>query len=157
MWSMIQHSLHLRSLAAALLLSTSAALANPEGPAFKLPGDVDELLDQYCYSCHDEDVQKGDLRLDTEEGALAVIVRGDAVASEMISRIFHHDPDELMPPPESSRSLSQQERNTLKRWIEQGAPWQQHWSFEKVVKPAGQGIDDFVQRKLKEQTNEEHF
>jgi cytochrome c553 len=31
---------------------------------FKLPAEADALLDTYCYSCHDDDTQKGDIQLD---------------------------------------------------------------------------------------------
>ncbi|MDF1813745.1 MAG: DUF1553 domain-containing protein [Verrucomicrobiales bacterium] len=114
--------------------------------------DIRPVLSDNCVFCHGPDAaeRKADLRLDTEEGAMAAIVRGDAANSELIARIFHHDTDELMPPPESSRSLSDIEKDLLKRWVESGAPWQKHWAFEPVVKPEGSGIDEFIGKRLKE-------
>jgi hypothetical protein len=110
MSSMTQHSLHLRSLAPALLLSTSAALANAEGPVFKLPGKVDELLDQYCYSCHDEDVQKGDLRLDN----LAEL--NSHARFELLNRIEEQVFLEQMPP-KKKRQPKPEERTAMLAWI----------------------------------------
>ena len=120
--------------------------------------DVRPILSDKCIFCHGPDAakRKADLRLDTEEGALeSAIVAGDADASEVIARIFHDDPDELMPPPESSRTLTETEKVTIKKWIEHGAKWQKHWAFvePKKTAPAVTGeneIDFFVGNKLRE-------
>ena len=45
------------------------------------------------------------------------------------------DADEVMPPGESHKTLSDKEKQTLRRWIEQGAKYQQHWSFEPLRRP----------------------
>ncbi|MEM9017862.1 MAG: DUF1549 domain-containing protein, partial [Verrucomicrobiota bacterium] len=100
--------------------------------------DIRPILSDKCIFCHGPDAaeRKADLRLDTEEGAMrdlggyAAIVRGDVEASELVARIHDDDPDMVMPPPESSRRLTPEEKELLGRWIEQGAAWQQHWSFE---------------------------
>ena len=63
-----------------------------------------------------------------------------------------------MPPPDSERSLSPEQKRLLREWIAEGAPYQRHWAFEPIVRPevpeidAGDQsrnpIDRFVQRKL---------
>lgn len=50
------------SFAAGVLTLGSAAAA--ENPAFSVHPRAGEILEQYCYDCHDEDTQKGDIRLD---------------------------------------------------------------------------------------------
>ena len=116
--------------------------------------DIRPILSDKCFACHgpDEAERKGDLRLDTEEGALrdlggyAAIVKGDAEDSELFFRIHDEDPNYVMPPPES-RQLTSKEKNLLERWINQGAPWQQHWAFELPVKrelPEVRNADDAV-------------
>ena len=116
--------------------------------------DIRPILSDKCFACHgpDEAERKGDLRLDTEEGALrdlggyAAIVKGDAEDSELFFRIHDEDPNYVMPPPES-RQLTSKEKNLLERWINQGAPWQQHWAFELPVKrelPEVTNADDAV-------------
>ncbi|MEM1293865.1 MAG: DUF1553 domain-containing protein [Verrucomicrobiota bacterium] len=121
--------------------------------------DVRPILSDNCFFCHgpDKETREGGLRLDTEEGALDAIVRGDPDASELIYRVLHGDDYELMPPPKSSRTLSEAEKQTLVKWVSQGAKWQEHWAFEPPLIVAveddeeGNAIDHFVGKRLKEQ------
>lgn len=113
--------------------------------------DVLPILSDNCLSCHgqDEAHRKADLRLDTQEGARDVLHSGD-----FISRIVSDDPEELMPPPKSHKpKLSAAQIDTLKRWIDEGAPWGKHWSLEKPVKLAttGHPVDYFVNQRLQEE------
>ncbi len=56
--------------------------------------------------------------------------------SSLVSRIYTDDQDDLMPPPDSHLKLSEHEKGLLKKWIEQGAEWGHHWSFEPPFKKA---------------------
>lgn len=107
--------------------------------------DVRPILSDVCFKCHGPDAaqRKADLRLDTEEGAKAdlgegrrAVSAGDANASELYRRIASKDPDQVMPPLDAEQKLSPAQIATLKRWIDQGARWQKHWSFLKPVKAA---------------------
>ena len=99
--------------------------------------DIRPILAKNCFSCHgqDEKKRKAKLRLDVAEGALSprkevtAIVPGNLAQSEMWVRIISKDSDELMPPPDSRKSLSAGEKETLKLWIEQGAKYEKHWAF----------------------------
>jgi len=129
------------------LATALAAFAGPvrAGEVVSFSREIMPILSDNCLACHgpDEKTRKAGLRLDIREGALArnedgvaAIVPGNAEASEMIKRVLHHDPDELMPPPKSHKKrLDTGQVETLGRWIAQGAPWGKHWAFEKPVRP----------------------
>ena len=104
--------------------------------------DVRPILSDKCFHCHgpDESARKARLRFDTREGALrlkndsAVIIPGKSAESEIIFRVTSTDTEEMMPPPEAKLGrLTAAEVATLKRWIDEGAPYQAHWAFEPVT------------------------
>jgi hypothetical protein len=102
--------------------------------------DVLPILSDACFKCHgpDEKARRADLRLDTKADALdknGPIVPGKSADSRLIERIVSADPDEVMPPPKSNKKLKPEQIATLKKWIDQGAAWGQHWSFVKPVRP----------------------
>jgi hypothetical protein len=128
--------------------------------------DIRPLLSDRCFHCHgpDEAQRKGDLRLDTAEGAMRdhdgvrAVVPGSPDQSELIQRIFTSDPDDVMPPPDSDAALSPAERELFRAWIQNGAEYETHWSFVAPVQPpvpevalqdwVRQPIDAFVLRRL---------
>lgn len=105
--------------------------------------DIRPLLSDKCYHCHGPDGshRKGGLRLDTSEGARAdhegsrAVVPGKPDQSALVLRITSLDDTEKMPPPDSGKQLSPVEIETLKRWIEQGAEYQPHWSYLPAQRP----------------------
>ena len=118
--------------------------------------DVRPILSDNCFSCHGNDAghRKAKLRLDLREEALKkeAFVPGQPDQSVLIERIFTTDEEDLMPPPDSHKKLTAQQKEILRRWIAQGAGYQQHWSYERPVKaaiPAGQnGVDVLVRKRL---------
>lgn len=145
------------------------------GTQFRVAGAVDfnrevrPILSDACYHCHgpDEEARKAKLRLDTREGAfrekngVAVIVPGKSGESELIKRITSSDPDEVMPPPDSNRKISQEQIAKLKQWVDEGAKWETHWAFlpAQEQKPPAvtgsgslkNGIDHFIQARLQKE------
>jgi hypothetical protein len=130
--------------------------------------DIRPILSDACFHCHgpDEKERKGGLRLDLESHAykagksgLEAIIRGNADESEIISRIHLPVNDaEHMPPPESGKSLTEEQKKTLAKWIDQGAEYQGHWAFiapkrPEVPKTKGSDhpIDSFLQNRLAEE------
>jgi hypothetical protein len=105
--------------------------------------DVRPILADKCFACHgfDEKTREAGLRLDTSDGATAdhdgarAITPGDVATSEAWTRIHTSDPSLRMPPESSHKSLSPEEIDILRRWIEQGAEYQKHWAFEGPVQP----------------------
>jgi hypothetical protein len=131
-------------------------------PAFAAKVDYNEdvrpILSENCFYCHgpDGNKRKAKLRLDVREDALKhkAFVPGDAEASELIKRLASTDSDEVMPPPDSHRTLTATQKEILKRWIAEGAEYKEHWAFVTPVRPAlpGNGekhpVDAFVVAKL---------
>lgn len=112
-------------------------VASVYGADIDFSRDVQPILSDNCYACHgpDEGERKAKLRLDTEEGALEALTKGEPETSELIARILSDDPDELMPPPRKKDALSSVEVGVLKQWITEGAAWGEHWAFEAPVRP----------------------
>ena len=118
--------------------------------------DIRPILSENCFSCHgmDPEHREADLRLDLPEAAYAgtdgeaAIVPGKPRDSLLWQRILAESPDEIMPPPDSHKKLTKDQKETLRKWIEQGANYQKHWAFERPVKPPGDGIDHFVKKRL---------
>jgi mono/diheme cytochrome c family protein len=115
----------------------------PASPPLSFNRDIRPILSNHCFQCHgpDEKVRKGNLRLDTEEGALAdldgnkAVVRGKPADSELMRRIRGAAPGKHMPPKKTGKTLTKSEIDTLQRWIEQGAPYAKHWSYVKPERP----------------------
>lgn len=122
---------------AATLALIPGAHANPVDSVDFLR-DVRPILSSHCFKCHgpDEATRKGRLRLDQREDALRparsgepAIVPGHPDRSELLVRIFTENEDDLMPPSATKHPLSAAQKDTLKRWIEQGAEYRPHWAF----------------------------
>ena len=100
--------------------------------------EIRPILSEHCFHCHGPDAahRQADLRLDEEassklerEGKRAVAA-GSPEQSEILRRIESHDPDLVMPPPSARKTVTPQQRDLLKRWIQEGAAWGNHWSLE---------------------------
>jgi hypothetical protein len=113
-----------------------------EVAADQLQRRVRPILSDNCFHCHgpDKNTRMVDLRLDTREGAFAVrengipVVPGNPSASLLYQRITAKDPARRMPPEYSNRTLTPEQKEILKRWIEEGAPWKEHWSLVPPVR-----------------------
>jgi hypothetical protein len=164
-----------RRLKRALLLGAAVAplvsLMGAELRPVDFQREVRPILSQNCFLCHgpDESERKGGLRLDVREGALTpaksgakAIVPKQADESELLKRITHADPDEAMPPAKSGKKLTSQEIEVLRRWISEGAPYAQHWAYEKPVRPelpkvankdwVRNGLDYFIAERLEKES-----
>ena len=112
----------------------------------KLPDTVDfnyhikPILSDRCFACHgpDENAREADLMLHTEEALFAaldssgeyyVVKPRNLAQSAVYDRIISDDPEFVMPPPSSNLTLDGYEKALIRRWIEQGAEWKDHWAF----------------------------
>ena len=152
----------LRRLLALVPLSLSSAVA-ADPPPVNFGREVLPILSDKCFFCHgpDEKKRKAGRRLDTLEGATAekdgviAVVPGKVAESELVARILSIDPEEIMPPPKSNKTLTPAQRETLRRWVAEGAKWGKHWAFEKPERPAvptvggvANPIDAFIRERL---------
>ncbi len=162
-------------LSPSLALATASPQDGAPAAPVRFDRDVQPLLAERCFPCHGPDAQerKAKLRLDRPDGAdgayrsrkgKAAIRSGDPSASAVLERVTTDDPDKAMPPADSHKErLDAGEVETLRRWITDGAAYQQHWSFVTPRAPAlpdlredypvwTDPIDRFVLHKLNEHT-----
>ena len=101
--------------------------------------EIRPVLAEHCLACHglDESAREADLRLDNRDAALQseAIVPGKPDASELMARVSSGDPDLRMPPADHGEPLAEEQVATLRRWIEQGAEYTQHWAFQPPRRP----------------------
>ena len=117
------------------------AIASAEDVDFQ--HDVRPILSDACYQCHgaDEATRQATLRLDRREGLFAqrdgrtIVIPGQPQRSELIRRVTSDDPDVRMPRQSAERQLEPGEVDILRRWVEQGAEWKEHWSFVVPKRP----------------------
>ena len=147
-----------RRCSAAAVLCFSTAFAAETAPDFNR--EVRPILSNYCFKCHgpDDKARKAKLRFDVRESALReaesgakVIAPGQPDASDLVTRIFSADPDEVMPPPAMKKELNAAQKDVLRRWIASGAKYDAHWPFVAPVAAkvdAGNPIDAFIHARL---------
>lgn len=154
-------------LLAVVFLLLAATSAENLAQEVSFNRDVRPILSDRCFHCHGPDAENQDsgFRLDTREhaiedlGGYAGVVPGDLEQSELHLRIRSDDEDEQMPPADSVRQLSEREKDILDAWIQAGAPFDGHWSFNAVPREitvpdsgrdwARNSIDQFVYQSMK--------
>jgi len=138
-----RHSLAVATLLAGLFPFVCNPAHAVDGGPVEFNRDIRPILSDNCYQCHGPDAnkRKAKLRLDTEadafrdEDGVRPFVAGKPSESEAYRRITTADADDLMPPPDSGRALTDSEKELVRRWIEQGAKWQNHWAFIPAKRP----------------------
>ncbi len=144
--------------------------SKPAGTSVDYTRDIRPILSDSCYACHgpDEESREAELRLDLQESALGegssgdfILLPGNPAESELYKRISSVDEEEVMPPIDSGKSLTPSQIALVRTWIEQGAPWKEHWAFvapEKSELPSvknpdwpNNSIDYFIQEKVEQQ------
>jgi hypothetical protein len=130
----------IRALACLALLVHAASAQGPVG----FNRDVRPILAEHCFRCHGPDAaaRKGKLRLDSSADAEPAIVPGDPDASELIVRVEADDDTLMMPPPEAPTRPNPAQVATLRRWIEQGAKFEPHWSLVPPARPSLPAVQD---------------
>ena len=107
--------------------------------------DIRPILSNHCFQCHGPDAEhrESGLRFDLEdiakselESGLRAIVAGDAAGSELVARVHSDDEFVVMPPPETHKPLSDDQKALLEAWIAAGAPYESHWSLTPLERPA---------------------
>ncbi len=144
----------------AAVLSALSAVAFGQQVSFDR--DIRPIMSDTCFRCHGPDVSSrmANMRLDLREEALkpkrhgTPIVPGDTEHSEIIQRIFAKD-GHVMPPPFAHKELTEAQKDTIRRWVAQGAKYEIHWAYTPVKRPAAPEtadamgpIDAFIRARL---------
>jgi len=136
--------------AAAISLATTSSLAfgqeSSEQPRINFQKQIQPILAKKCYACHGPDVAESGLKFTSREAAFAetysglfAIVPGDVEESLIVERITTDDEFERMPP--EGDPVTEEEAALITAWIEQGAPWSDHWAFEPLSNPGPPEVD----------------
>ena len=144
-------------------LSSVSIIAQTQAPV-NFDREVRPILSNNCFRCHgpDESSRIGGFRLDLRDEALksqaqgTPIVPGEPDRSELIARVFSKDAASVMPPAFTHTELTAAQKDTLRRWVLQGAKYESHWSYQPILRPAvptitskiSNPIDAFVQARL---------
>ncbi len=91
--------------------------------------DVLPLLKQHCVKCHTNGTYKGSFSMDDRDALLdsEMITLGDGTGSPLVERLLSEDPEIRMP---KGGKLSDTETEVFVRWINEGAKWQEGFSFK---------------------------
>lgn len=108
-----------------------------ENAATQFNFQVRPILSDKCFLCHGPDAgtREADLRLDTQEGVAYAFGNKEQPTSHAWDRIISSDPAEQMPPQDSGKEITAEEREILKKWIADGTPWSDHWAFVPPKRP----------------------
>ncbi len=164
----VRDGLVMLGMALFAMLVPSLAAAQEEEVDFGR--QIRPLLAEKCFACHglDAGTRETDLRMDTKGGLFAELDSGGFAVvpkhldqSVLYQRLISDDVDERMPPADTDKQLSPEEIDLIKRWIEQGAVWKQHWAWVAPRRPqlpqvadadwARNEIDMFIQARLEKE------
>src|SRR6266850_5472030 len=114
--------------------------------------EIRPLLNAHCVKCHGGVKETGGLNLLFRDAALKggksglpAVVPGKPMESELIARLTTTDEDDRMP--KKAGPLRPEQIELLKRWINEGARWEEHWAYV-PPKKSGRSIDDIVKARL---------
>jgi hypothetical protein len=148
-----------------IVVAVSVFVFSTRRPAIDFNTEVKPIFNKKCISCHGGVKKKAGFSLlfrseamaNTESGKPAIIP-GDADKSELIRRLTLKDPEERMP--YKHDALSEHEISILRRWVNEGAKWGDHWAYIPVtaVKLPSSGnewirndVDQFIFEKMEEE------
>ncbi|MGA2134871.1 MAG: PSD1 and planctomycete cytochrome C domain-containing protein [Bryobacteraceae bacterium] len=150
-----------------LLPIVFVALAAGADPV-KFNRDIRPIMSDTCFRCHgpDKRARMAGMRLDRRDDALqptpsgaTPIVPGDPDKSAIVQRIFATDPARRMPPKYAEKVLTEAQKDTIRRWVAEGAIYEGHWAYQPIKRPAvpevahaqaplRNPIDNFIQARL---------
>ncbi len=138
------------TLSLALCASVGAVWAEPKVDFNK---EVKPILADHCFACHGPDAatREAELRLDLPEIAFQkkAWVPGKVHESKALNRMHEKDAEKVMPPPDFLKLLRPEQKETLRRWVEQGATYEKHWAFEPPPTPTAEiDVDAHLAEKL---------
>ncbi len=151
------------------IMAAFAGMLTAAQPPVDFNRDIRPIMSDTCFRCHgpDKSSRMMGMRLDLRDEATkplpdghTPIVPGDPDKSEIVKRIFEPNPAKAMPPQAAHKILTQAQKETIRRWVAEGAKYQGHWAYEAIKRPAIPAvaspsivnpIDNFIQQKLAQQ------
>lgn len=150
-----------------LVLLLSCQVSPSATPTVQFNRDIRPIMSDTCFRCHgpDSKTRMAGMRLDIREAALkktrsgiTPIVPGDPDKSAIVQRVFTTD-GKIMPPADAHKELTAKQKDTIRRWVAEGAVYQGHWAYQPVRRPAvpevrtanavlSNPIDAFIQDRL---------
>jgi Protein of unknown function (DUF1553)/Protein of unknown function (DUF1549)/Planctomycete cytochrome C len=121
-----------------VIIASISSLLSADDP-IRFNRDIRPILSDNCFACHGPDAKhrQADLRLDVRQSAieLGALKEGKPDESTAIDRIESTDPESVMPPPSAHKKLSEKQKALLRRWVQEGAVYQDHWAFTPLERP----------------------
>ena len=150
-----------------LVVAALAGLFLSAAPApIRFNRDVRPIMSDTCFRCHgpDKKSRMAGMRLDLREDAvkptksgITPIVPGEPEKSAIIQRIFAPNPAKIMPPVSAHKILTDAQKDTLRRWVAEGAVYEGHWAYEPVKRPSvpqlggvENPVDAFIRARLQQ-------
>ncbi len=132
---MILHGRVLVSFFAVCALSSAAFAQSTPAPDFAI--DVQPIFKKHCYECHGPDKHRNGYRLDRRSAAFGGLVRHNIIpGSSESSRLYRRVLDSRFGPQMPLEdTLSPEETDTLRRWIDAGAHWPDDLANESGLPP----------------------
>src|SRR5258707_4818846 len=132
--------------------------------AVRFNRDIRPIMSDTCFRCHGPDsrARVAGLRLDIRDEALkktksgvTPIVPGVPDQSAIVQRVFSEDRARMMPPEYLHKDLTNAQKETIRRWVAEGAVYEKHWSYETVkrlavpeIRGVRNPIDAFIEERL---------
>jgi len=118
--------------------------------------DIRPILADTCYQCHGPDAQtrEADFRLDLQDdvfkdhGNGQLVIPGKPSESVLLQRLLTTSVEQRMPPVDADRQLSSEQIELIRKWIEQGARWKQHWAFAPIKKSPLPIVDSWIENAI---------
>lgn len=128
-----------------MFLSALIVAKAPSIAAVSFNRDIRPIMSDTCFRCHgpDKSSRMAGMRLDIREEALkptksgvTPIMPGKPEASAIVERVFAANAAKRMPPKYSHKELTDQQKQTIKQWVAEGAKYEGHWAYQPVHRPA---------------------
>ena len=130
--------------------AAGAGQGSAAGRVVDFAREVRPILSDNCFSCHgpDEAARQRGLRLDVEEGLFEdrgrlggpAVVAGNAADSRLYQRLVSGSSRLRMP--RGADPLTDEQIETVRLWIDQGAEWESHWAFVPPERPAAPPVSE---------------
>ena len=145
-----------RVLTMIVLLFLVHVVQATESDVIDFSRDIRPILADTCYQCHgpDEQTRETDFRLDLQDDVLKdhgsgpLVIPGKPQESVLLQRLLTTNVEQRMPPVDADRQLSSDQIELIRKWIEQGAHWKQHWAFAPIKKTPLPIADSWIENAI---------